>query len=336
MSNGFPTYKSTSLTGESGVNAVSSITNDHLGWIFRRNHNEHDFGIDGYIDIVTQDGSVTGQCFAVQIKSGESFFKTKTANGYTFYGERKHLNYYLNLPMPVLIIIHDEKNNKTYWEVFDADRTESTQSGWKLNIPKAQEFNRKSRGLLEEILGPAKDHLPEIEAHWAFNDTLSNFDFIHYAIDREDIESKNIKPILDFFNRIQVNDSLSKKFQGRVEISISGYDHDSRELWEIRDVRRWFKKADPKINWFYFCFVLPPAHGFKNYVACLSDTRWLTPKEMAENPGMNVTMDNMKRLQVLESNWPKLNEMTDRLGMTMEENKRISYQVLDAMDIPHE
>ncbi|WRH90308.1 DUF4365 domain-containing protein [Pseudomonas fluorescens] len=75
MINGFPAYKKSVGTGEKGVNAVSSIVNDEFCWIFRRNSNEYDYGIDGYIDVVTDDGAVTGQCVAVQIKTGQSFLK---------------------------------------------------------------------------------------------------------------------------------------------------------------------------------------------------------------------------------------------------------------------
>ena len=41
-----------------------------------------------------------------------------------------------------------------------------------------------------------------------------------------------------------MNDTLLLKLQGRIEISISGYDDDPRELWEIPEVIAWFKKAD--------------------------------------------------------------------------------------------
>ena len=88
--------------------------------------------------------------------------------------------------------------------------------------------------------------MDKLKSHWAFNKTLDNFDFIYYAIDRDDIESRNTKPIAEFFKRISVNDNLCRKFQGKVEIMVSGYNEDSRELWEIKEVRKWFKKAADK------------------------------------------------------------------------------------------
>lgn len=335
MTDGFPSIQQTTRTGETGVNAVSTIVNDKFGWLFRRNHNEHDFGIDGYIDVVTDGGAVTGQCFAIQIKTGKSFLRDNGTVGFTFYGEKKHLNYYLNLPMPVLVVIHDDVNNKTYWQHFTPSRTEGTPTGWKMQVPRENILERDKSRLLE-IVGPAQDHLDALKSHWAFNDTLSNFDFIHYAVDREDIEDGSVTHAVSFFRRIEASDALCRKFQGRVELSISGYDTDTRELWEIRDVRKWFKKADPKINWFFFCNVSPPAYGFKAYMACLSGTQ-RAPDQVGVAAGvMKVSMDNAKRRIILETNWPKLNAMTDRLGMPIEENKRISFAVLDAMEIPHD
>jgi len=165
---------------------------------------------------------------------------------------------------------------------------------------------------------------------------LSEFDFIHYAVAREDIESGDITHVTRFFQKIESSDALCRKFQGRIELSIAGYDTDRRELWEIREVRKWFKKVDSKINWLYFCNVTPPAHGFKAYVACLSDTRRVADQTDVSPRVMRVSMDNEKRFAILDRNWPKLNAMTDRLGMSIDENKRISFEVLDALEIPHD
>lgn len=336
MTDGFPTVRKTAVIGEVGVNAVSSIVNDAFGWIFRRNHNEHDFGIDGYLDIVSESGAVTGQCIAVQIKTGQSFTRTGGANGLTFYGEKKHLNYYLNLPMPIVVVIHDDVSGKTYWQHFAASRIEGTPTGWKMEIPRSNTLEHGKPQLLD-LVGPAKDHLAALESHWAFNDSLSAFDFIHYAVDRKHIEKSSTTPILRFFRRIESSDALCKKFQGRVELSISGYDTDRRELWEIREVRKWYKKVDPRINWFFFCNASPPAHGLKSYVACLGGAKRTRSPQDGVPPGvLLVTMDNSKRAAILKSNWPRLNAMTDRLGMSIEENKRISFEVLDAMEIAHD
>lgn len=60
MRAGFPQYSNTAKLGEFGVRIVSKVISDTFGWLFKRNHQEHDFGIDGQVELVTNDGAVTG------------------------------------------------------------------------------------------------------------------------------------------------------------------------------------------------------------------------------------------------------------------------------------
>lgn len=156
-----------------------------------------------------------------------------------------------------------------------------------------------------------------------------------YAIDRADIESGTTTHIEEFFKRISETDFVCRNLQGRVEVSVSGYDDDKRELWEIEEVRRWYEKSDSKVkHWFFFCNTTPPAHGLKNYFACLSGTRWL--KEKTGIPAeANVEMSPALLETVFDRNWSHLNEITQKLGMSLEENKRISSQIMDLMRVPH-
>jgi hypothetical protein len=80
MNQGYPTYSKAAQKGDKGVEIVSRIINDGYGWLFKRNHQEHDFGIDAQVDVILDDGSVTGQMIALQIKYGASFFKEKESS----------------------------------------------------------------------------------------------------------------------------------------------------------------------------------------------------------------------------------------------------------------
>ena len=60
MKSGFPQFAPSAKQGDLGVNIVSRIVGEGFGWLFKRNHQEHDFGIDGQIEVVTEDGTVTG------------------------------------------------------------------------------------------------------------------------------------------------------------------------------------------------------------------------------------------------------------------------------------
>ncbi len=56
-----PQYDNSSKKGEDGATIVKAIVESELKWIFRKNHQETDFGIDAYIDLITEKGQVTGK-----------------------------------------------------------------------------------------------------------------------------------------------------------------------------------------------------------------------------------------------------------------------------------
>src|SRR5947209_1639566 len=96
----FPKLTSAQQIGNKGVSLVTQLVENELKWHFRRNHQEDDFGIDGYIDIVHEDGSVVGRTLAVQVKTGSSHIVKTIEQGFVLHGELKHLNFFLNSPVP--------------------------------------------------------------------------------------------------------------------------------------------------------------------------------------------------------------------------------------------
>jgi len=331
----FPTLITSNITGEIGVNAVSKIVNNELKWIFRRNHNEHDFGIDGYLDIVTELGAVTGQTIAVQIKTGKSFFKIKESKGFVFYGEKKHLNYYINLQTPILIILCDPQDELCYWSLFDINKIDSTLKGWKTIVRKNQIFSINTKQKLLDIVGPPINALKDIEAQWNLNRELKESDYIHCIIDRNDIEADKYQFLIDFFERLQLNDALCKASQGVVELSIHGYDGDDRELWQIPEVINWMKLIEPQIKyWFYFIKTEHPCYWLRTIMLCLCEADWISKPEpyIPANAGQ-VTANNELIAEFLNRNYCWLNEMTKNLNMNIEENKRITFEVVNALGL---
>lgn len=68
-----PDFIPPALKGQLGVNAVEHIFLREFGWIFRRQL-EADFGIDAQVEVMDGDHA-TGRLFALQIKSGPSYFQ---------------------------------------------------------------------------------------------------------------------------------------------------------------------------------------------------------------------------------------------------------------------
>ncbi len=343
MSRFLPKVNKKNFTSDSGVNFVATVVNDELGWIFRKNNNETDYGIDGYIDVVTEGGEVTGQSFAVQIKSGSSFFKQKSSNGFVYRGESKHLSYYRNQQLPLLLIICSPTDNKCLFGMFDELAIESSGNGWKLNIKDSDVFGVQSKDALLNALPPLKDDIEQLKEHWAFNDELVSAGVIFYAIDKDDIKKCDTRYFSQFIDRLCINDNLCEKVQGRLEIMVDGYNHDKRELYEIPEVRRWFKKVDKeKVAWFYFCNTVPQTFGLTLYFMCVSNAKVIDDrerltgfqvldamKEKASHPKIRVTFNPKLYAAALDENWLRLNQKTEALGLPEEMNKKISREVTE-------
>lgn len=132
--------------GRIGVSALQLIFEKNFQWLFREQPS-NDFGIDAHVEIV-ESNKATGKLLALQIKSGESYFKEKEAIGYVYRGSGDHLNYWLNHSLPVIIILYNLEQDKAYWQVINIDNIIKTNKGWKLTIPYTHELCSKFRFVL--------------------------------------------------------------------------------------------------------------------------------------------------------------------------------------------
>ena len=211
---------------------VSHIVSDQFEWLFKRNHQEHDFGIDGQIEFVTPAGTVTGKMIATQIKYGKSFFTEQNRWGYVYRGERKHFNYLANYPIPVIICICDPKSGKCHWVRFEADKTEMMETGWKITVPFENVLSH-SKAALEALVPPVDDSLSKLESYWEFNKLAAETSMIAYFLGREDVESGDMARPRALFNRLRITKELAHASQAKVEFFLADYDDDPRELFEI-------------------------------------------------------------------------------------------------------
>ncbi|MBB3658422.1 hypothetical protein FHX15_003669 [Rhizobium sp. BK650] len=121
-----------------GVNAVEAIFLQ-MGWIFRE-QTVSDYGIDAHAE-PREEGAPTGQLIALQIKTGESYFR-KRGNNFVFYGERKHLDYWRRHVLPVFIILHNPATGQTVWQRVEPDLVKERGEGrWSIEIPTDQVLN---------------------------------------------------------------------------------------------------------------------------------------------------------------------------------------------------
>lgn len=330
-----PTYSNSARTGEIGVNLLARIVHDDLGWIFKRNHQEHDFGIDGVIEIVSEDNGVTGRAIAIQIKTGDSYLKRHDKYGFLFKGEQKHFNYLCNYPLPVLLLIVETASSKVHWGLFDPDKTDPTPTGWKIHIPRNQILSSSSRQALVEIAGPAFDYLEEQKAYWALNEITDATGYLVLSIGRKSIETGQVEGTTNFFSRLCRNDAAAMRNAGKVNLHIQGYDDDPRELWEVPEVVQWFKAVEPLVRyWFFFLRSNDQPNGLKLLAACVCDaTREVVCTSVAPEKRLRVSMNSELLSSFMHRNFVWLNELTERLDMPESENMRISVSVMKVFGI---
>ncbi|OAQ41700.1 hypothetical protein A5893_00895 [Pedobacter psychrophilus] len=139
-----------------GVFSVAKIFVEDFKWIFRE-QSLNDFGIDAFVEVTQtlnpyQNKTFpTGRIFAIQIKSGISFFKELNSNSYIYRGSRKHLNYWLNFSVSVVLIIYDKSSNSAYWQEICESTITRTVTGFKVCIPRTNYLNIQSKERLNKI-----------------------------------------------------------------------------------------------------------------------------------------------------------------------------------------
>ena len=120
------------LTERIGIHKVALCFLEKFGWIEREQY-VADYGIDTQVEIV-ENNVPTGLLYCLQVKAGKSYIK-KSNDNIVFYPEKKHVEYWLNHSLPVILIICDLEKNKNYWEFLNPQTIKETERGWKINIP---------------------------------------------------------------------------------------------------------------------------------------------------------------------------------------------------------
>ncbi|MFT5297981.1 MAG: hypothetical protein ACI9YH_004023 [Colwellia sp.] len=121
------------LLADEGVYSVGRVFQKELKWIFR-DQPKADHGIDAHVE-VCNSGTPTGQLVAVQIKSGESFFKEHSDHGFIFRFADWHHKYWLGHCLPVIIALYNPLDDLIFWQEINHKTVESTGKNWKVTIP---------------------------------------------------------------------------------------------------------------------------------------------------------------------------------------------------------
>lgn len=161
-----PTY----FQERAGVLRVAALLNA-TGLIFRETPNA-DVGLDGYVEMVDENGLATGSTIAVQIKSGKSYLND-AGDAWKFYPPDKHRHYWEMYPLPVVLMIHDPDSDEVFWA--DVRYQLRSQAGLKgpMLVPKASTLTTAGSGLFATCGSSGAGLLPEKEVLYRLVTTKS-------------------------------------------------------------------------------------------------------------------------------------------------------------------
>lgn len=160
-----PSYGERDYLGDKGVRLVDHLISDKLRWIFR-DLRKIDLGIDGQIELVDEEKRGTGRLLAVQVKCGLSFFSETTEGGFVFRGDKKHLKYWIEHSLPVIVVICNPDTGICYWQEVSSGNTVPLQDGWKMVIPSANVLDEQAMDALLSVAGrPQHNDIVDLLLH---------------------------------------------------------------------------------------------------------------------------------------------------------------------------
>lgn len=137
------------------------------------------------------------------------------------------------------------------------------------------------------------------------------FEPIIIIISREEVEAGDIEPALHIFKQFVASPEVAKSYQEKVDIAFHGYDNDSRELFEIPEVRNYVFKLDDVFPFWLF-FLSKRFHDLYALVLCFLPP-YLTEKAKTEIFPVRIN-------EIMEKRWfPALNYMCGYVGIGDEE-----------------
>ncbi|MDH2429274.1 DUF4365 domain-containing protein [Sphaerisporangium sp. TRM90804] len=151
-------------TSRQGVSYCQQVFDDQYRWLFREQPIS-DFGIDAHVEIVDENWSdlVTGKLFALQIKSGSSYFRERCGDGWILRPTEDHVYYWASYSLPVVMVIYDPISRQGYWQMAHAESpalAPTERGGWKLWVPERNNLATEwSRNALLQIVSVSGWHI---------------------------------------------------------------------------------------------------------------------------------------------------------------------------------
>jgi len=81
-------------------------------------------------------------------------FREKTEGAYVFRTDDKHVSYWAQHVLPVILVLYSPDRNECYWQRIDDDTLEKITKAWKVEVPKANCLSEDSLSALEQLIQP--------------------------------------------------------------------------------------------------------------------------------------------------------------------------------------
>ncbi|MCQ3804573.1 MAG: DUF4365 domain-containing protein [Acidimicrobiia bacterium] len=124
-----------------GINEVAANF-QRIGWGPVVNE-QHDLGIDLFVQARDAQGIDRGLIVGVQVKAGKSYFRRPSSENEEagwWYDERdtRHFDYWVNHGLPNLLVLHNVNTRISYWVHVTVNSVKSTGKGCKILVPENQ------------------------------------------------------------------------------------------------------------------------------------------------------------------------------------------------------
>ncbi|CSB18759.1 Uncharacterised protein [Vibrio cholerae] len=135
---------------------------------------------------------------------------------------------------------------------FSVNATNPSSKSWWIEIPFENQLGTLDMTSLCDIAGIAEDYSEDIKVSWAINSAMDEQSDISFVLSKEEVEELDLSGINQMMERYFRTKDLLISNRNKTVFWIFGYDDDSRELYEIPEVRRWFKfTLEQGVPWFY-------------------------------------------------------------------------------------
>lgn len=328
---GFPQRSASQEQGIAGEAFFNFFVKGRLRWDYFQVPRESDFGIDGHI-VPVINGVVSGRSISAQVKCGRTYLAKKTTGGIRYEGENRHINYLLHQRSPVVLVVINEDFSEGYWEIFHMEKTAPAgKNGWWLEIPIRNKIDLSVGDQWNRLAGPADDHTEMVRRFWAISKLIEDAGLISLAIPADEVKARSMDTVWHIIKQLSRNSDLLIKKKFSLELFFPDYIDDPRELYEIPEIREWFKVSLflDDVPWFYFLNTKKPHPGLTLLWLCAN------PIDIKKREGgMVYTEFNTSTPEPrkwINRNYENLNRFTENHGLPEELNKQASLAPVAAL-----